>query len=58
MVKLNIDNCPQLASGLNVKSIPALFLFYKGRILNSMTGFDGKKLEEIVHTALVVEKIA
>jgi len=48
MVKLNIDNCSQLAGGLNVKSIPSLFLIYKGNILDAMTGFDAKKLEELV----------
>lgn len=48
LVKLNIDNLPQLATGLNVKSIPALFLIYKGNMLDAMTGFDVKKLEELV----------
>jgi len=58
LVKLNIDNLPQLASGLNVKSIPALFLIYKGNMLDTMTGFDVKKLEELVQTALLVDKAA
>lgn len=58
LVKLNIDNLPQLATGLNVKSIPALFLIYKGNMLDAMTGFDTKKLEALVETALLVEKAA
>ena len=58
LVKLNIDNLPQLATGLNVKSIPALFLIYKGNMLDAMTGFDPKKLEALVETALLVEKAA
>ena len=58
LVKLNIDNLPQLATGLNVKSIPALFLIYKGNMLDAMTGFDTKKLETLVETALLVDKAA
>ncbi len=58
MVKLNIDTLPQLASGLNVKSIPALFLIYKGNMIDSLTGFDIKKVEELVQTALLVDQAA
>lgn len=58
LVKLNIDNLPQLATGLNVKSIPALFLIYKGNMLHTMTGFDPNKLEEMIQTALLVDKAA
>ena len=58
MVKLNIDTLPQLASGLNVKSIPALFLIYKGNMIDSITGFDLKKVEELVQTALLVDQAA
>jgi thioredoxin-like negative regulator of GroEL len=58
MVKLNIDNCPQLASGLNVKQIPALFVIYKGSVVDSFTGFDPQKIEELVQTALLVDQAA
>jgi thioredoxin len=44
LVKLNIDNLPQLAQGLNVKSIPALFLIYRGNIMDTMIGADMRKL--------------
>jgi thioredoxin len=44
LVKLNIDNLPQLAQGLNVKSIPALFLIYRGNIVDTMVGADPVKL--------------
>jgi thioredoxin len=55
LVKLNIDNIPQLATGLNVKSIPALFLIYRGNVLDTVTGFDMKKVEDLVSMALLVE---
>ena len=34
MVKLNIDDLPQLSEGLNIRSIPAVFLIYKGNIVD------------------------
>ena len=55
IVKLNIDNLPQLAQGLNVKSIPALFLIYRGNVMDSMVGADPIKLEELFKTALLIE---
>ena len=58
MVKLNIDNCPQLASGLNVKQIPTLFVIYKGSVVDSFTGYDPLKIEELVQTALLVDQAA
>jgi thioredoxin len=56
LVKVNIDNSPQIAQGLNVKSIPALFLIYRGNIMDSITGVDTKKLENLIETALLIEK--
>ena len=56
LVKLNIENLPQLASGLNVKSIPALFLIYRGNVMDTMVGVDPKKLKELVDTAILIEQ--
>lgn len=56
LIKLNIDNLPQLAQGLNVKSIPALFLVYRGNIMDTMVGGDLKRLEEMINTALLIEQ--
>lgn len=33
LVKLNIDNLPQIATGLKVRNIPAVFLINKGGII-------------------------
>jgi len=39
-VKLNIENCPQLSEGLNVKQIPAVFLIYRGSVVANVVGFN------------------
>ena len=57
-MKLNIDKLPQIANGLNVKSIPALFLVYKGNMLDTMTGMDVNKLEKFIETTLIIDKAA
>ena len=35
LVKLNIDNLPQIATGLKVRNIPAVFLINKGGIIGN-----------------------
>ena len=57
-MKLNIDKLPQIANGLNVKSIPALFLVYKGNMLDTMTVMDVNKLEKFIETTLIIDKAA
>lgn len=58
LIKLNIDKNPQIAQGLNVKSIPALFLISRGNMLDTMLGFDPQKLEKFIETALLIDKAA
>lgn len=36
LVKLNIDNHPQLSTGLNIRSIPTLFLIFNGNIVDML----------------------
>lgn len=55
LLKVNIDQNQAVAQALNVKSIPALFLFHKGQVLDSMTGIDIDKLEVMVSTALKLD---
>mmetsp|Transcript_29214 Transcript_29214/g.36279 ORF Transcript_29214/g.36279 Transcript_29214/m.36279 type:complete len:150 (-) Transcript_29214:666-1115(-) len=55
LVKVNIDNLPQLATALSVRSVPSLFLIYRGNVMDTMTGVDLKKLDELVETAVLVE---
>ena len=56
LIKLNIDNIPQLTKALQVRSIPTLFLIFRGNVIDTITGVDEAKLDEFVKTALLVEK--
>ena len=56
LVKLNIDNLPKLATALSVRSIPTLFLIYRGNVMDMITGVDETKLNELVRTALLIEQ--
>lgn len=38
LVKVNIDTCPQIAQALQVKSVPTVYLLYKGQAVD---GFQG-----------------
>ena len=38
MVTLNIDDLPKLTTGLNIRSIPAIFLIFKGNIVDVLQG--------------------
>lgn len=56
LIKVNIDNLPKLATALSVKSIPTLFLIYRGNIMDQMAGVDPNKLEELIKTAVLIEQ--
>ena len=43
MVKLNIDNLPQLSTGLNIRSLPTVFLIYKGNIIDTFSGIPSEE---------------
>ena len=34
MVKMNIDDFPKLSTGLSLKSVPSVFLIYKGNVVD------------------------
>ena len=58
MVKLNIDDYPQLSTGLNIRSIPAVFLIYKGNIVDTFSGVPETKLiDEFFNTALLLNEM-
>lgn len=44
LIKMDIDNLPQLATGLAVKQVPALFLIYRGNVIDTMVGMEPKRL--------------
>lgn len=44
-VKVNVDDCSELAQELGITSIPAVFFFKDAKVINSFVGF--KPYEEI-----------
>lgn len=38
LVKVNIDKHPKIANGLKVSSIPAVFLIFGGKVVDSFVG--------------------
>lgn len=38
LVMLDIDSFPQLTQGLNIRSVPSVFLIYKGSIVDMFQG--------------------
>ena len=59
LVKLNIDTLPQLANGLKVKNIPAVFLVHKGSIVDMFVGMPKEQLlAEFINTALAIDSLA
>ena len=40
LIKLNIENFPQITKALQIKSIPTLFLIYRGNMMDQVTGVD------------------
>ncbi len=58
VVKINIDEEPELAQTFHVRSIPTLFAIKDGEVIDQMVGWGGKKkLEEAMdHLAKLSEK--
>ena len=42
VVKLNVDNAPEIASRYGVMSIPTLIVFKNGQVANQSVGYTGK----------------
>jgi thioredoxin-like negative regulator of GroEL len=58
MIKLNIDNIPQLATALGIKSVPTVFLVHKGNIMDTFSGVPGAaRLKDFVDTAVLLESM-
>jgi thioredoxin-like negative regulator of GroEL len=56
LVKMNIDKLPTLANGLNVKSIPAVFLVFEGNLVDQFVGIPGQdKLQQFFNNAVMVK---
>jgi putative thioredoxin len=42
LMKMNIDTLPQLATALNIKSVPYVFLIHKGNIVDTFQGMPNQ----------------
>ncbi|HEY97539.1 MAG TPA: thioredoxin [Dehalococcoidia bacterium] len=52
-VKVNVDNCPQVASQYGIMSIPTLILFKDGKPVSNVVGFRPKnELKKSIDEAL------
>lgn len=43
VIKIDVDENPELAAQFHIKSVPTLMVFKEGNILNLMKGFMGKQ---------------
>ena len=58
LVKVNIDNNQTLAENLNISSIPAVFLIYKGNIVDNFVGIpQQKRLDEFFNSITLLQGI-
>ena len=52
VAKVNVDDCPDLASQFGIMSIPTLILFKDGQIVDKRVGYQQKEqLEEMIRKA-------
>ncbi len=55
LVKVNIDKLPQIANGLKVQSIPAVFLIYGGKVTDNFVGIpEPDKLQDFFNKAVIL----
>jgi thioredoxin-like negative regulator of GroEL len=59
LVKVNIDLLPEIASGLNVRSIPAVFLVKDGNVMDTFTGLPSdERIQDFINTAKLLEQLS
>ena len=59
LVKVNIDLLPEIANGLQVRSIPAVFLVSNGSVVDTFVGLPSEeRINDFVNTALLLDKIS
>ena len=58
LVKINIDRNEELVERMGIESVPAVFLVYKGNVVDSFTGFPNeKRLEEFFGSINLLKSI-
>ena len=57
-MKVNIDNLPEVATALGIKSVPSVFLVHKGNMIDTFQGTPTPaRLQEFLDTALLMESM-
>lgn len=57
-MKVNIDKHPQIANGLKVSSIPAVFLIYGGKVVDNFVGIpDRERMQDFFNKAVIMDQI-
>ena len=59
LVKVNIDLLPEIANGLNVRSIPAVFLVSNGNVMDTFAGVPSEeRLNDFINTAKLLDALS
>ena len=59
LVKVNIDLLPEIANGLSVRSIPAVFLISGGNVMDTFVGLPSpERILDFVNTAKLLEQLS
>lgn len=59
LVKINIDILPEIANGLKVRTIPAVFLVSNGNVMDTFVGVpDEERINDFINTAKLLDAIS
>jgi thioredoxin-like negative regulator of GroEL len=59
LIKLNIDTIPELATALNIKSVPTVFLVHKGNIMDTFQGVPNQnRIKDFIDTAILLDSMS
>ena len=58
LIKINIDDNPELTEKLNISSIPSVFLIYKGNVIDQFVGLpNNQRLEEFFNNISLLQSL-
>jgi thioredoxin len=48
LIKVNVDNAPEIAESYDIQAMPTFLLFNKGKVIDKLEGADEKRLVAMV----------